>query len=83
MARTRGQSAQPAPSPANGLAGFDESSAAIVTLNVCVTGALIPLPAVTVIVTVPVTPFGALSCRTPFCVSVKSEAEVIVRGVCR
>ena len=68
---------------ANGLAGFDVESAWIVTVNVCVTGVLVPSLAVTVIVTVPVTPAGALSCSTPFCVSVKIEAEVIVKGVAR
>ncbi len=52
--------------PANGLAGFVGSSAPIVTVNRCVTGGSIPSLAVTVTVTVPVTPAGALSCKTPF-----------------
>ena len=36
-----------------------------------------------VTVTVPDTPAGARISRTPFCVSVKMEAEVIVKGVTR
>ena len=50
---------------AKGLAGFDVESAAIVTLNDWVAGALVPSLAVTVTVNVPVTPVGALSSNTP------------------
>ena len=68
---------------ANGLAGLLESSVAIVTVNDCVTGVLVPSLAVTVTVTVPVAAVGALICSTPPWLSLMIEAEVIVTGVWR
>ncbi len=70
---------------ANGLADKSRRrrSGWIVTVNVCGVGVLVPSLAITVTVTVPVAPVGALSSSTPFCVSVNIEAELIVTGVDR
>ena len=56
----------PGVAEAKGSAGFEVESAWIVTVNVCVVGVFVPSLVVTVTVTVPVTPAGAVSSSTPF-----------------
>ena len=70
---------------AHGLAVWPVAvSATTLTVKVWVVGVFVPSSkAVTVTVKLPVTPVGALSIKTPFCVSVMMLAEVILIGVIR
>ena len=62
-----------------------EVGATTLTVNVCVAGVFVPSQAVTATVKLlpTVSVLGALSSKTPFCVSVKTVAETILIGLSR